>query len=886
MNRAAVVLIALLSLPSCKRDAAKPAGPGGGGDTAAPGDCPAPGMAMARVMTADDAIPGDAAVGTTGDLILQNEHAAYVITEPGKGSTYYHYGGIVADAVPMDGCAWAGEDKLDEVGLVLAEVDLASFNRSVLRGFRGDTAEVLSDGSDGGAAVVRVTGSDDHFWVVEYTLIASAIDEGGRPLSEPFGVEIVVDHILEPDSPVLRTEVSVRATGDTTRELALAGLISLGPTLDLHGYAPQRISAFGLDLGFGMPWLVATDGEGAIAYAVEDGSLGYVSISGVNAAVDIQQALSAPIRVAPGLTETRAVFLSVGSAAGVSATGPLAAANPGAVPDQPFALAFVTGSVVDPAGAGVGGVRLAIEAQAPGADWGVIDEAVSGADGGFRLSLLDFDAAWSYRLRSMPLGRDAGALVDVAPGDTGVEVGVGAAGSVAYDIVGEGDTADAALVVFTRDGDGAQHRRWLVGEDAAPLPPGTWDWVATRGFEFAVQEGSLTVPDDGEAALALVMERVIDTTGFVSVDTHVHSSDSPDSRVQPDDVLRKAAAHGLDIVVHTEHEHIVDRSALAAELGVAHLTRGLTGEEVTASLPEHLTMFPAAPVGPRGGPIEWYGRDIDEIFGLMRERSGGGVNIMNHPDYLDEIEWDPVLAEPGLTDPTLFGLPAGGALWSWDLDGIEVMNGHSSPFGNRRWRNWQSMLNAGHPMVAVGCSDSHGGTDIGFPRTYIPALSDVPSEVSDQEVVDAFQAGRAQASSGAFARVTTAAGAGLGALVQPEDGAVDLDVHIEALPEIDVDWVSVFVNCDEVLAVPATDPDGVVKLSERITVAVDGDAAITLAAFGSERYPLGLPSFNPSGVPRVLTSPIYVDGDGDGAFAGGGGRECAVFLVPPEPDGG
>ena len=297
-------------------------------DTAVVPNCPAPGTAMARVMGTEDVIPGDAAVGTAGDFILQNERAAYVITEPGKGSTYYHYGGIVADAVPMDGCAWAGEDKLDEVGLVLAEVELASFNESVLRGFRGDRAEVLSDGSDGGAAVVRVTGTDDYFWVVEYTLIASAISDGGRPLSEPFGIEIVVDHILEPDSPVLRTEVSVRATGDAQRELALAGLISLGPTLDLHGYAPQEISAFGLDLGFGMPWLVATDGEGALAYAVEDGSLGYVTISGVNAAVDIQQALSAPMRVAPGLTDSRTVFLSVGAAAGVSATEPLAQANP------------------------------------------------------------------------------------------------------------------------------------------------------------------------------------------------------------------------------------------------------------------------------------------------------------------------------------------------------------------------------------------------------------------------------------------------------------------------------------------------------------------------------------------------------------------------------
>jgi len=39
-----------------------------------------------------------------------------------------------------------------------------------------------------------------------------------------------------------------------------------------------------------------------------------------------------------------------------------------------------------------------------------------------------------------------------------------------------------------------------------------------------------------------------------------------------------------------------------------------------------------------------------------------------------------------------------------------------------------------------------------------------------------------------------------------------------------------------------------------------------------------MPQYDATRVPRVLTSPIYVDGDGDGAFSAPGGRECVYDL--------
>jgi hypothetical protein len=310
----------------------------------------------------------------------------------------------------------------------------------------------------------------------------------------------------------------------------------------------------------------------------------------------------------------------------------------------------------------------------------------------------------------------------------------------------------------------------------------------------------------------------------------------------------------------------------------------VNGQEVTASLPEHLTMFPAAPDGTvRGGFVEWYGVDIGEIFARMRARSGGGVNLINHPSYLDVIGWDRVAGKPTLDDATLLGLPASADVWSWDFDGLEVMNGHGSPFitGNARFDNWQSLINAGHPNIAVGCSDAHGGGVVGFPRTYFAASTDTPSELDVAELVSAFKSGKAMVSAGAFIRVA-AGDAGMGDLLTDTDGEVAVDVHVEAIPEIDVSHLVVFANCDQVMAVAVDDPDAVVKFSERLLVPVTEDTNIVVAAFGQGTLPDGLPQYNPARTPRAFTNPIYVDADGDGLFSAPGGRECSYDLSAPE----
>ena len=878
-----VPAIALLSCRGTDETKTPSASPDTGGTV---GVCPPPGGALAREMTTADQIPGETAVGTAGDFIVQNDVAAFVITRPDAGSTYWYYGGAVADAVAMDGCDFNGEDKLDELGIVLGELELTAFEESVLRAFRAESVTVLADGSDGEAAVVRATGTDATHWLVEYTLMKEALSSGGRALSSHYGLDIQVDYILEPDSPVLRIELTVTNGGAVDRSLVSASLLSFGGTMDLHKYATSALEIGPLDLGLAIPWLVATDGSDALAFAVEAGNLAYAGVSGVDIAVDANQALTDPIELAPGASDTRTTFLVVGAAGGPSATVPLATVNPEPVPGRPYTLLAGTGVVEDDAGQGVPDAMVSLLAQAPGEAAGTLDVAWTDASGQFTLSVPDFGDDWSWQLQVDAPGRATMVSESFEASNLPGELTVGSAGSVVVSVVDETGADAPARVELTPFGEGGRAETlWALGTASHAVVPGTYTYTATRGYEHAPVAGTLTVPEDGSVALDLELVPVLDTSGWVSIDTHVHSWDSPDSRVDPADVLRHAAAHGLDLVLYTEHEHIVDRSTLPVDIGVSQWVDSIGGEEVTASVPEHLTMFPVAPDGgPRGGPVEWFGRDIDTLFADMRARSGGGVNLLNHPSYLGLVGWDRLLAEPTLADPTLLGLAPDAALWSWDFDGMEVMNGHSSPFesGNGRWLDWQSMLNAGHPLVAVGCSDDHGGTKVGFPRTYVPASTDVPADVDTDEVVAAFHEGRAVASTGAFARVTVDDRAGIGDLYTPDTETIEVAIQVEALPEVDVTHVVVFWNCDTVASIPATDPEGIEKLDALLQLDATEDGHLTVAAFGAERLPAGLPQFDPTGVPRALTSPIFIDGSGDGAFSAPGGRACSVDLSAPE----
>jgi hypothetical protein len=143
-------------------------------------------------------------------------------------------------------------------------------------------------------------------------------------------------------------------------------------------------------------------------------------------------------------------------------------------------------------------------------------------------------------------------------------------------------------------------------------------------------------------------------------------------------------------------------------------------------------------------------------------------------------------------------------------------------------------------------------------------------------------AGRAVVSDGAFARLEINGVAGLGDLVTDTDGSVDLAVRIEAIPEIDVTHFLVFVNCDGILKVAASDPGGIVKYDGTLSLPISRDARVAVAGFGVDRLPQGLDSFDPAGGPRFTTNAILVEADGNGIHDPPGGKTCTCDLAPSQ----
>ena len=856
--------------------------------------CPVPGASVARSMSEDDALTGPNALGGAGDFVLYNTEAAYVIQgvyEPRR--TYWYYGGQPIDAVAIDGCAQAGPERFDEQGFILGTPRIDAFEQSVLRGFRAERVEVISDGSDGGPAHVRATGTDDFFWLIELELIAEAFVAGEpKALTEPMGLEVVVDYILPPDSAVLEMGVQLRNVSDSPSTVVSGMVNFFGDTTRGLFYNESTLSFGGFNLSVGLPWIVSEARDYSLAVHVDGAQTGTINVAGVDALVNIDQFFSgARLRPAgqDGDTRTDLYRLSVGDGGVNAAITPLIDTVEQPIPGVDWSLEPLAVEVVDAvSGEGLAGIEVVLERQNGDGAWSPIDGFYTGADGRFDGPVAVLAGDRPHRLRALDLGRPAPAAVDWVPGaGEAVQIAIGRGGRVRVAVT-EPDGASPPAKVLLFDDGRIVRREYAVG---APLDlavaPGTYDLTVSRGLEYSVYRESIEVAADGEVDVDAVVERVVDTTGYLSMDGHVHAGPSPDSAITVPLRAVTLAAENVEVAVSTDHEAILPWAPDFAAVGMDAWVATVLGEEVTPPLPEHVNAYPFADrsdEAARGVQVPWFGEDIGGVFAASRER-GAQVVALNHPrngcNYMCLVGYDRVLGDATLDDPTLLSFAPDAELWSWDFDTVEYLNGHTPVFvdparpdSTGTFDDWMSFLNHGHRITATGVTDVHGLDARGTPRNFFVAPTDDPAEFTDEMLVTAMLEGRSMVSTGAFARVSID-GAGLGDTVTVEGGEVELQVRVEALPEIDVTAIQVFANCDEVAWVEATDPDAVVKFDDTIAFTVEQDAHVVVLAHGEGRLPEPLPQFDPVGVPRVTTNPIYVDVDGDGDWTAPGGRTCS-----------
>src|SRR6185369_5442839 len=100
-----------------------------------------------------------------------------------------------------------------------------------------------------------------------------------------------------------------------------------------------------------------------------------------------------------------------------------------------------------------------------------------------------------------------------------------------------------------------------------PLEPGSYHIVVSHGAEYDAYDQAVTITAGNTTTINAVVHQVVDTTGFVSVDTHVHMLESPDSAVTDVNRIISQMAEGVDFFTPTDHDHVHDLTGTIAAMG-------------------------------------------------------------------------------------------------------------------------------------------------------------------------------------------------------------------------------------------------------------------------------------------------------------------------------
>jgi hypothetical protein len=401
------------------------------------------------------------------------------------------------------------------------------------------------------------------------------------------------------------------------------------------------------------------------------------------------------------------------------------------------------------------------------------------------------------------------------------------------------------------------------------LPAGTYVAASSRGPEFAVETRVVEVLSGEPRDLRFTIDRVLETPGLVSVDSHMHTQFSDGSVLVPMRI-QSAVAEGLDVIVSSDHNTIIDYRPEIARLGLGTEIAFLPGVEVTARTGSiHFNSLPVGlrPGEPNGGAISVRDETPAKLFALARAKDPGSLVHLNHPrsgtlGYFNNYHLDP---EKAAFADHLFDL---------DFDVMEALNGAKFDRDNRRAiEDWFHLLNRGYPVRIVASSDAHGieGGETGYARTYVLMAEPVAGKVDQAALVIALKKGRAFVSNGPVVAVRANGKATFGDTVKANRGRVDLDITVTGAPWLDVSEVRLVVNGERRPPLAPKGADGrTVKFRDRVRVDMSADGWIAVEVLGGRSlYPMiqqrsGDGGPENSARPYALTNPILVDADGDG----------------------
>ena len=395
-----------------------------------------------------------------------------------------------------------------------------------------------------------------------------------------------------------------------------------------------------------------------------------------------------------------------------------------------------------------------------------------------------------------------------------------------------------------------------TGEGERPLPPGAYRVTIHRGHEYSVDEREIHVEANRTVDVRARLDRVVDTTGWISADLHVHAVPSFDAPTLLTDRVRSLAAVGVEVAVATDHNAVTDYGPTIKEMKLGGKLASIVGDEVTTK-EVFFGHFNTFPLQAGGAPVPWESISPKGLFAAARAAGAPGLPFVvqvNHPRMSDIGYFELLHLDPGDVQGWLARSP----LVDMQFDALEVFNGdHYAEIKKveRCLHDWYALLNAGYRPVATGNSDSHKITyqEAGVPRNWVAVPNDDPGAFDPRAFLESLKAGRVVVSNGPFVRLE-ANGQGIGASVPP--GPVEISIAVDAPPWIDVDRVEL-VRRGEVLDV-WTGPfagTGSRRFSKKITETLTADDWIVAIARGTKPMK---PLYRDGAEPFGFTNPIWI----------------------------
>ncbi len=833
-------------------------------------------------------IGGTSGEAGPGDFLLYNDRARFVIRGLHQGHWYVGEPGSLIDLDIVRPEGQADRDGLDEL------LTMASFGRL----FVAEEMEVINDGRDGRAAVVKAYGHDAAIPYIEGVLEVPGI-------FEPNGVAITQTFTLEPGSPALKVTTTVDNTTskDLTLDVLDAGMTDLAshatftPGAGFDGEAPDGDRP--------MMAMVSHMNDQAWAIYLEDADMPD-GLAGMGESFDMLLSQSGQLRIDEGQRSSVTRLLAVGrDLASLEAhrrelrglpTGRVQGVVREAGSGEPVAGArvFLTDADGDALTMAVtDAVGFYSIDHDPGEAWLVVVGDGSnewmelpggpGAYGPYAAAEANDRALLAY---SDPEAADVAPVADGHGRSEPVAITLDEGDSAEQDLElpqrawleissadEDGDPLPAVAYIFFTDGidpqpadarlgehrprAGARKVAWIVdGSVTVPVPPGDYSIIAHRGFEFELATATDIEATAGQTtSVSLELDRSVDTTGWVSIDPHSHASPSLDGGCTMEARLVTAVANGLDVHVATDHDHIADFRPLLEPLGLDGLLVSVPGDEISPTVRGHHNIYPAEPdpTLPNGGAPRWWETMLttSELHALWKERAGeGGILQVNHgresSGMFTSAEYDPESGEAG--DPEFFGDA---------FDAMEILN--STGFGDAELlrEDWCSLLDQGLRPVAVAVSDAHGRlSGVGFPRTYVRSDADPPSQDDVVDLTAAIKAGSAVLSGGPLLELEASASGSTAIVGESLDAdAATLAVRVQAPSWIPVETVTLYGPGCEPLHEWTIDPETVEPpLWLEAEVELEGleGGYVFARALGSQ-------SLNPAwgGIPWALTNPIW-----------------------------